>query len=395
MLREQAEQILAEVATLPLRNPDDFIDAVLDRIPADDDPDGWSIEELHLDEWSNEPDGVRYLYQNNGDYNCDTSPVFWVHQPLTHSEPIKFGYSPWPAAQAALRAAYCEKLKRKECPHCQALIHLDFVSCPNCDRYLDTGGPVVAVENVLPEESWYCLEDGGSDRYRWAYTQLLPTDHPGVLVIELDVLPSDNRRDHDAPEQWCATIRLAMPDGVGKRHRQAMFASMGVDSWTPTSNRFAVEEVRECIAGRPKKYQRRLGWKGVRLAPGGSVDLCVFSEYADARRWCNERNKWFVQACRAMSCMDYGLSAVLWQAVGYCASRLVAKAREEAGIHTIMTGFSLDRPQNEIGATGWETCYGYDPGKLVERALKAKALLPPWHVMHVENPAKVVAPFEG
>lgn len=371
MLNEQAEQILAEVATLPLRNPDDFIDRVLDRIPLDDDPDGWSIEELDLDEWAGERDGVRYLYRNNGDYDRDTSPVFWVHEPLTHDEPIKFGYSPWPPAQAALRAAYCEKHKRKECPHCQALIHQDCVSCPSCDRYLDTGGPVVPVENVLPEESWYCLEDGGSDRYRWVYGQLLPTDDPGVLVIELDVLPSDGRRDHDAPEQWCVTIRFAMPDGVRKQDRQAMFASLGIESWTPTSNRFAVEEVWEGAVDIPKKYQRRLGWKGVQLVPGGSVDLCMFSEYADARRWCNERNKWFAQAVKAMACLDYGLSAAFWQSTGYCPSRLVAAAREEAaGIHIIMTGCSLDKPQNGVGATGWETCRGYDVTKAVKRALK-------------------------
>ena len=86
---------------------------------------------------------------------------------------------------------------------------------------------MVSVEDVLPEESWYCLEDGGSDRYRWVYTQLLPTDHPGVLVIELDVLPSEDRRDHDAPEQWCVTIRFAMPDGVHKHDRQAMLKRSG------------------------------------------------------------------------------------------------------------------------------------------------------------------------
>jgi hypothetical protein len=56
--------------------------------------------------------------------------------------------------------------------------------------------------------------------------------------------------------------------------------------------------------------------------------------------------------------LSQGTSARLWEASGNNLSKLLRDARKELKICDLMFGFTMDRAQNAIGATGWDWIAG-------------------------------------
>lgn len=61
---------------------------------------------------------------------------------------------------------------------------------------------------------------------------------------------------------------------------------------------------------------------------------------------------------------EYGILAQLWQATGNNLRTLMKAARKEAQIIELLFGFYMDRPQNGLGATGWDCIAGNPWGAL-------------------------------
>lgn len=57
---------------------------------------------------------------------------------------------------------------------------------------------------------------------------------------------------------------------------------------------------------------------------------------------------------------SYGTYVVLWQGQGYNIKQLMKEARKQADLSCMLFGFYMDRPQNRIGQTGWDTIRGQD-----------------------------------
>lgn len=55
---------------------------------------------------------------------------------------------------------------------------------------------------------------------------------------------------------------------------------------------------------------------------------------------------------------SYGVAAYVWQGEGNNLSVLMREARKQAQLVDMMFGFYMDRPQNAIGSTGWDTVRG-------------------------------------
>ena len=55
---------------------------------------------------------------------------------------------------------------------------------------------------------------------------------------------------------------------------------------------------------------------------------------------------------------EYGHKAILWSAYGNNASVLWKQSRHETQLISMMFGFYMDRPQNALGATGWDWIAG-------------------------------------
>jgi hypothetical protein len=56
--------------------------------------------------------------------------------------------------------------------------------------------------------------------------------------------------------------------------------------------------------------------------------------------------------------VDYGTAAVLWQDSGNNLHKLMCAMRAKLFESDLMFGFAMDRQQNAIGATGWDTVAG-------------------------------------
>jgi hypothetical protein len=61
---------------------------------------------------------------------------------------------------------------------------------------------------------------------------------------------------------------------------------------------------------------------------------------------------------------SYGISAHMWRESGNDADALLHKAKQAALVVASMFGFFMDRPQNRIGASGWEVIGGDLMGSL-------------------------------
>lgn len=55
---------------------------------------------------------------------------------------------------------------------------------------------------------------------------------------------------------------------------------------------------------------------------------------------------------------SYGVAAFVWRGEGNNLSALMKEARREAQLVNMLFGFYMDRPQNRIGSTGWDTVRG-------------------------------------
>ena len=55
---------------------------------------------------------------------------------------------------------------------------------------------------------------------------------------------------------------------------------------------------------------------------------------------------------------SYGVAAYVWNGEGNNLSVLMKEARKQAQLVNMLFGFYMDRPQNKIGSTGWDTVKG-------------------------------------
>jgi len=55
---------------------------------------------------------------------------------------------------------------------------------------------------------------------------------------------------------------------------------------------------------------------------------------------------------------NYGVAATMWQETGNNLRKLLKEAKEEARKVEGLFGFYMDRPQNRMGATGWDFIKG-------------------------------------
>lgn len=58
------------------------------------------------------------------------------------------------------------------------------------------------------------------------------------------------------------------------------------------------------------------------------------------------------------SLIDYGTYARLWSEIGTDEEELMAKAKSQIRAVNMLFGFYMDKPQNRIGATGWDFIRG-------------------------------------
>lgn len=56
--------------------------------------------------------------------------------------------------------------------------------------------------------------------------------------------------------------------------------------------------------------------------------------------------------------LEYGVSATIWQKTGNNVNSLLRECREVLKLQSVCFGFSMDRPLNRLGATGWDALAG-------------------------------------
>ena len=71
-------------------------------------------------------------------------------------------------------------------------------------------------------------------------------------------------------------------------------------------------------------------------------------------------NRWQMmdEVSRHVALLDYGTRAILYQSSGNDDEKLVAQAKSELGAIRMLFGCYMDKMQNAIGATGWDTIAG-------------------------------------
>jgi hypothetical protein len=175
-------------------------------------------------------------------------------------------------------------------------------SAPDCGYYLDGSGKVPEVE--IPEALGTCLQDGGSDVYRWVFKERLETHKTESnytwVFVNLSLIPSGNRYlgEFELPEQWCLDVYAVNVGMAGKSGASDAQRYLGIvpEDWRAMSKLQQAEALLEC-----------------------------------------------------------GVRACLYEKTGYSAARLLTNLLQKklGGILT-MAGFNLDSVHNALGSTGWD-----------------------------------------
>lgn len=211
------------------------------------------------------------------------------------------------AVQDELEAEHAREYDAQKCIHCGWWTSKKAIECEGCNHYLDRPDQVrPEIEDMVMDTLGKCIEDGGSDRYRWLLNERIEThvtkaNHTFVFIT-LQQYPGEGpRKTYMDPDPWLVSVEAVNVGMAGKEG-----AKSAQNSW-----------------GMSEEDWKELSREG-----------------------------------QAQALLDYGIKASLFEDTGFSPTRLLGSVLSQLSGIMMTAGFRLDGPQNAIGATGWDFLRG-------------------------------------